>query len=31
MLPIPAPSTYCIASANVQLSKSGTVSISITG
>jgi hypothetical protein len=30
-LPIPAPSTYCIASANVQLSKSGTVTISITG
>lgn len=30
-LPIPAPSNYCIASANVQLSNSGTVSISITG
>lgn len=30
-LPLPAPSNYCIGSANVQLSKSGTVTISITG
>jgi hypothetical protein len=30
-LPIPAPSKYCIASANVQLSNSGKVTISISG
>jgi hypothetical protein len=30
-LPLPAPSSTCIGSANVQLSKSGTVSISISG
>ena len=30
-LPLPAPSNSCIASANVQLSKTGTVTISLTG
>jgi hypothetical protein len=30
-LPLPAPSSTCIGSANVQLSKTGTVSISISG
>jgi hypothetical protein len=30
-LPLPAPSSTCIGSANVQLSKSGTVTISISG
>jgi hypothetical protein len=30
-LPLPAPSSSCIASANVQLSKSGSVTLSITG